>query len=177
MPMPARITPGANWASLVANVMAPYFAQAATIQIIDPESATTTPYDPVTDTGGVPVSLIVWTGKAIIQKVRRPATGSNQSGWTAANPFSFQLPASTPSLFIRKGMLIRVLAGGDDTALTELSFVVTVGLSGSWQPVRILEAVAEMVSVFPQPPHAGGTPLAPTLGYVEDPLNPGYFLP
>ena len=181
MPMPVRIAPGNNWASLITNVMAPFFDKAATIQIIDPESSITTPYDPVTDTGGVTTPVVIWSGKAILQRVRRPATGSNQSGWTATQNFTIQIPASTslwvrppdpnlifptatvypsaalfpftasgaPSILVRKGMHIRVITSDDDPSLTELNLVVTVGLSGSWAPVQLMEAMAEMTSVYP----------------------------
>ena len=149
MPMPARLPAKANWASVITTVMDPFFAQAATIQIIDPKTSTTTPYNPVTNSGGVPIQLVIWSSKSIIQRVRRLTPGSNQSGWTTTQHFTFQIPASAPSILVRKGMRIRVISGGGDPALTELGFVVTVGLSGSLAPVRLMEAMAEMTSVFP----------------------------
>lgn len=147
LPFPAP-TPG-DWSGTIAAKALPFMN--ATVRIVDPKSTTTTPYDPVSDTGGTRAPTLIREGPARIQKIRRPLGISAPDQWSSSHQIRIQMPLDNTVPLVGKGMQLIVLDGGNEKDLEELLYVVTMSVNSSWAALATYEATAEIT-----PAHARG---------------------
>lgn len=104
------------------------------------------PYDPETGEGG-PTIQILWRGKARVQQLRTPREFASEYQVSSTRAFRYQLDPgdSLPDLY--QGVKSRVLAGGRDTGLESLVFVVTSAINSSHMAVRTVELQSNMKSI------------------------------
>lgn len=140
----------------------------ARIMIFDPKQAATTPYDPVTDTGGASVPNVVFdsgVNGAIVQPMRAATSvefGSQNVGIVGVR---FQVKRDLPSETLRSGLRLIVFDGGEDKSLETYMFGLSEGFDSSYGWGRTLEAtvvtggivvpVAEPNSGFWEAPFGG----------------------
>lgn len=100
-------------------------------------------YNDATGTGGAQVRLL-WRGKARVQQLRAPREASTDYQASDSRAFRFQLDPrdSVPTLY--SGAKARVIAGGRDTDLEALAFVVDSAINSSHMAVRTIELTANM---------------------------------
>lgn len=142
LPFPAR--PGNDWSQVIADKLAPMFN--ATIQIVNPNTASHTPWDPDTDAGGVDAPTVVWEGLARITKVRFPKQVPTPTEMAGASRFRFQLPRDPNRPFIPAGYQIFVVDGGKEPQLEQLTYVIIMTLNDSWAPITTIETEAEITA-------------------------------
>lgn len=115
----------------LAGAMSAWFD--AHIQILDPNSADITPYDPVTDTGGENEPSVVWdSGErgALVQPVRAQTVGD--FGSQAVGLVAVRIQAAIPAgIDLRSGLQVRVIDGGADTESTRHLYVLGSGIDSS----------------------------------------------
>jgi hypothetical protein len=118
----------------------------ATIQIVDPNTA-----DAVwsewtnTETGGAPT--VLWQGPARIQHLKyesSPVAGYSEAG---IRGIRLQIPLDPSAGFIRKGLQVIVMDGGNDYELEQLQFTITSAINSSYAWVRTIEAEVDVKSI------------------------------
>ncbi len=113
------------------------------IQVVDPDTLDTTPYDPHTDTGGDSVAKVLWDSGdngALIQPLRAQTVsdfGGQQTGLVAV-----RIQCNPPdSLELRAGLHIRVLDGGSDAEVTRHVYALGSGIDSSLRWMTRLTAL------------------------------------
>lgn len=120
------------------------------------EAESTTPYDPVTGTGGTNEITVLWSGKARVQHLRTPREFTTPYQPDATRYYRFQLdPADNPPP-IYFGVKARVLMGGRDSQLETYAMTANSATNSSHMAVRTVELAANMRptnwSWNPEPP-------------------------
>lgn len=121
----------------------------AHIQIIDPAQATTTPYDPETDTGGESTPVVLYdsgANGARIQPLRSPnaAVVGEQPLNTRAVEIQTKLDYSAGVL--RSGLRIIVVDGGEDKTLENYVYTLQSGVNSSFGWVRTLFCTVDLAN-------------------------------
>lgn len=104
-------------------------------------------YDPITGTGGDGGIAVFWRGKARVQHMRAPREFSTSYQAESTRFFRFQLDPAEPGNsvpFMPQGVKARVLAGGRDSHLESLAFVVISAINSSNMAVRSIELSTNM---------------------------------
>lgn len=142
LPSPASVT---DWSAAITAAVLPLMTGA--IEIYDPESATTTPYDPATDTGGVstPALFMAERPARIQQLTSTDLPGTTE--WTAKTPYRIQIELRPGDPYIRKGLQVRVTNGDKDPSLTERSYEVISAVNSSNAAVRTINCVSDNTQV------------------------------
>jgi hypothetical protein len=139
MALPAR--DDTTWTSIVAA--AAETQMNGVVDIYEPGAVT--PYDPITDTGGVPTLTPVLSDiKARGVWIRRPQDFGSTIDWSVKRPIRVQIPRSYADTPILKGYIIRFTDGGDDPNLPKLSLEVMTAANGSLAAVRTIECVSSL---------------------------------
>lgn len=118
----------------------------ATVQIVDPNTG-----DAVwnewtnTETGGEP--SVIWQGPARIQHLKTEMTPDVGFSQVGIRGIRLQVPLDVSAGFIRKGLQVVVLDGGNDYELEQLSFVITSAINSSYAWVRTIEAEVDVKSI------------------------------
>lgn len=124
----------------------------AHIQILDLDLVSTTPYDPVTDTGGVSVPAVLFdSGEngALIQPLGHPSKTSFGEQAQGLEGIRFQTKLDLPTGALRSGLAVVVKNGGNDTTLQRYLFQIADGLDSSIAWGRIIEATVVTGGVPP----------------------------
>lgn len=111
------------------------------------EATETTPYNPVTGTGGPTGATVLWQGKARVQQIRSPRQFQEEYQANATRFFRFQLDPKDNLPAIEFGWKARVLDGARDPELERLVFVVNSAINSSHRAVRTVELSANMERV------------------------------
>ena len=129
-----------SWEDEIAEAAATEFK--ATISILDPNSLVTTPYDPVTGTGGGSTPLVIGTGIAArAQHIRTPTWQQTTYDASAYRHYRFQIAMEGAPAEILKGWLVRVDANPRDLALVGETFTVQASTNSSNAAVRTIETL------------------------------------
>lgn len=117
----------------------------AHVRIYDPSRETTTPYNPVTDTGGTRSEVLVYdSGEngAIVQPIRSPSRVdvAGQPGTIQGVRFQLKRIAPEAGEKLRGGLIVRVVSGGNDPQLEALQFSLGDAFSSSLAWDHIFEA-------------------------------------
>jgi hypothetical protein len=110
----------------------------ATVEVFDP-NLEGLEWDPETNEYSGDPEVIVWSGSARVQPIRNatvPELGVMQG---AIESIRVQIPYDAEVGLIRKGMMVRVTDGGEDTVLQNLSFVVRSAVNSSYGWNRTIE--------------------------------------
>lgn len=142
MSLPFPPSPLGDWSAVVGAVLAPFFN--AQIQIVNPNSASVTDYDPDTDTGDTIAPVLICTSPARITKVRFPKEAQTPVSTTGVSRFRFQLPRDPTRPFIPAGWQVIVTDGGKETQLEQVTYTVLMSLNDSWAPITTIECQAEI---------------------------------
>lgn len=131
---------GAEMASIVSG----WFN--ASIQIIDPNMGTAD-WDPWTNeqTGGD--ASVIWSGPARIQHLKNELLPSIAFSQESIRGIRVQIPLDEFAGFIRKGLRINIIDGGNDYELEQLQFVITSAINSSYAWIRTIEAEVDVKSV------------------------------
>lgn len=121
------------------------------IDLIDPNGVKSTPYDPVTNTGGNETPTLIWSGKARIQQLSA-TRGANLGGQATQNPtlqrtIIFQIPSQIENGYngrIERGWLIRVRDGGESPYLAGYNFFVDSSANSSMSWLRTVIAIVDV---------------------------------
>jgi hypothetical protein len=121
----------------------------ATIQIIDPNTGDAN-WDPFTntETGSEPTAL--WQGKVRIQSLRSSnATSTPEVAYSqiGVRGMRVQMPIDAEIGFIRKGLQIVVIDGGNDPELEQLQFIIESAINSSYAWNRTIECKVDIKSV------------------------------
>jgi hypothetical protein len=116
------------------------------IQIIDPNTGDGT-WDEWTNeyTGGEPT--VIWSGPARIQHISGeslPTVGFSQTG---IRGIRVQVPLDVEAGFIRKGLQVVVIDGGNDYELEQLQFTITSAVNSSYAWGRTIECEVDVKSI------------------------------
>lgn len=105
-------------------------------------------YDPVTDDytgeGYVPETVVLEGRDARAQHIRLPLEQAGSYEWSTKRRYRFQLELIAADPTVRKGMIVRVRAGGRDPALQHFAFEVVSASNSSHAALRTIETVTEM---------------------------------
>lgn len=99
--------------------------------------------DDITGTGSVSVRIL-WRGKARVQQLRSPRDSSTEYQASDSRAFRFQLDPGDSVPEVYSGTKARVLAGGRDSGLEALAFVVDSAINSSHKAVRTVELTSNM---------------------------------
>jgi hypothetical protein len=113
------------------------------VVVIDPETATTTPYDPETDTGGEATPTVVIGPRAAYIKAEGGAEAIFEAGILQGKVrYRVQFIPEDGDPIITKGMIVRVLPGGQNPALPRVVLAVLAAPTGSIAALTKLECQA-----------------------------------
>lgn len=140
--------PGVVDLPAMAAIMRPVLEQWMSAQVriydVNREQAPSSHYNPLTDAGGtVPRTLIYDSGEngAIVQPVRSPTRIEAGIQPNAIIGIKFQLKREPdPTVTLRGGMTAQVVAAGEATGLTSLTFSLLEGMDASITWHRIIDA-------------------------------------
>lgn len=82
--------------------------------------------------------------KARAQQLRAPSAFSAGGGLAVKRPVRIQIPLNATSLFLRKGLIVRVF-GGNDPALPSWKLVIMSAVNSSHAALRTIECEGESV--------------------------------
>lgn len=112
------------------------------VQVLDPKTTTTTPYDARTDTGGESIPMVVWDSGpqgALVQPLRAQTIGD--FGGQQVGLLAVRIQAAIPdSVELRSGLHIKVLDGGSDAEVTRHLYALGTGIDSSMRWVTRLTA-------------------------------------
>lgn len=109
------------------------------IVVLDPANTVTTPYDPITDTGGETTATVVLGPRAAYLKALS-ATVVTEAGILIGNVrYHVQFIPEAGDPIITKGLIVRVLEGGDNPALAHYAIAVLGSPTGSIAALTTLE--------------------------------------
>lgn len=133
------------------------------VQIVDPNVTGGTWNEWTNEqTGGEPI--VLWSGPARIQHLvpeRMYDVGFSQ---TSIRGIRIQVPLDVNAGFIRKGLQVIVVDGGNDYELEQLQFVISSAINSSYAWGRTIEAEVDMKSI-------ANSTWASIAGNVQDELN------
>lgn len=116
------------------------------IEVIDPSNIITTPYDPITDEGGTAEPEVLIEGRpARIQHINMPSEMSGASEWATKRRFRFQIEILDGDPTLRKGLVVRVLDGANDSSLEQFTYTILSAVNSTQAALRTIEAVTEGV--------------------------------
>ncbi|ACY35913.1 hypothetical protein CMP1-17 [Clavibacter phage CMP1] len=123
--------------SLIAAEMRPalYAWFTAHIQVLDPSLKTVTDYDPITDEGGsFAVPRVLYDSGANGARVRAlDSTQMPEVGGQTANLslIELQVKDAYPRPVLRSGLIIKIINGGENSALTKFLYQLTEAIDSS----------------------------------------------
>ncbi len=139
LPTPASTI---EWSSVIRDALLPQLT--ASIEVWDPKSRTSTPYDPVTDTGGTTTPVLVMAARpASIQQVRYTVQSAGADGWGTKRYYRFQIELIDGDPLVSEGYEIHVIDGGNDPSLVTHRFQVLASGDSSFAALRDIEAVTD----------------------------------
>jgi hypothetical protein len=137
----------------MASIVEPIVAGARTARIEIYDSAlgvVDAPYDFDTDTGGVKSLPVIWPiGKPegepariqeLVEVALRPLTNDE---WDVKRNFQIDIALDPAMPFLRKGLRIRVLDGGNDPELVKLGYQISNSTTNSLTNQRTIQAVSD----------------------------------
>ncbi|MBG6106645.1 DUF6093 family protein [Frigoribacterium sp. CG_9.8] len=110
-----------------------------TIVVLDPQTETVTPYDPLTDTGGVSTPAVVIAPRAAYVQAIGATVATEAGLLQGIVRYRVQFIPEAGDPLVSKGMIVRVLPGGDNPALTQFAFAVLAAPTGSIAALNKLE--------------------------------------
>lgn len=130
-----------SWPEEILAVARTFFN--CTIDVILPGEHGT--YDTDTDeyNGGTPDTIILEGRAARAQHIRLPLEQAGAYEWATKRRYRFQLELLDGDPTIRKGMVVRVRAGGRDPVLEQFAFQVASASNSSHAALRTIETVTE----------------------------------
>jgi hypothetical protein len=104
-------------------------------------------YDPITDTntgeGYVAPTTILEARAARAQHIRLPLEQAGAYEWSTKRRYRFQIELLAADPVVRKGMVVRVRAGGRDPVLENFAFEVASASNSSHAALRTIETLTE----------------------------------
>jgi hypothetical protein len=138
-----------GWSDVIATKSANFYN--GEIQIVDLNSDSITDYDGFSDTGGESSPVLLWQGAARITNVRRPRELNTTYESRFTSGYRFQVAMDDTLPFLREGLNVIVVNGGNDTQLENMCFVIAMGAGGSWATSRTIETNTEIAPVTMTP--------------------------
>lgn len=126
------------------------------------EVSTGPKYNPVTGTGGNNGIAVFWRGKARVQHVRAPQEFEVGYQEGTSQNYLWQLDPDEPGNsvpFLPSGVKARVIAGGRNSKLESLAFVVTSDINSSHMAVNTVKLQSNMKPIEEWLWNPDGTPL------------------
>lgn len=128
-----------SWSDTIAEVAEQFMN--ATIQVLEPSGGEPT-YNEALKDYVMPEPVVLVECVARIQHVRVPNPQNTEYQWSMGRHYRFQVPYSdVEGLYIRKGLIVKVLDGGRDAELNDLLFEVLGATNSSHRAVRTIETV------------------------------------
>lgn len=107
------------------------------VKIIDPNQADAI-WDPVTNTETPATETVIWSGTARIQPIGANSTPDVGFAQLGVRQVRVQVPVDDSAGFIRKGLIVEVVDGGNDYALNGLRMTVTGATNSSYAWLRTI---------------------------------------
>ncbi len=146
MALPPNLLSTESWWSEIADAARAEFR--GVVSILDPSNVVTTPYDPVTGTGGPGEAAVVIDHRpARIQHLRPPFESDGSAHVDATRRVRVQLDIQAGDPDITPGFIVRVDGGGNDTTLTHYRYKVVSALNSSQAALRTLECTTQQVAI------------------------------
>jgi hypothetical protein len=118
----------------------------ASIQIVDPNTGDSVWNEFTnTETGGEPT--VIWQGPARIQHLKSDTSSLVGFSDVGIRGIRLQIPLDPAAGFIRKGLQVIVVDGGNDYELEQLSFVISSAINSSYAWIRTIEAEVDVKSI------------------------------
>lgn len=147
MSLPPRTDPD-DWAQEIAEDAEGEMT--GEVAYFDPDHTTVIPYLPgPPESGGYSVLKLLFTTKARIAILQAPRDPSNALAYSTKRIVQIQHPINASTMLIRKGLIVRVLNGGDDPVLLKVAMTVQSALNGSKAAVRTVVCVTELSETPP----------------------------
>ena len=118
----------------------------AEIQIIDPNLREQV-WDMATNTYSTTSETVLYSGSARVQPLSQASTPDIGITQAAVHGVRVQVPYDANLGLIRKGLQVRVTAGGQDAVLQDLKFVVKSAINSSYGWNRTIECEVDVKSV------------------------------
>jgi len=129
-----------SWEDEIAESAATEFK--CVIDIVDPNSSTTTAYDPVTGTGGESTPTVIGAGIAARgQHIRTPRWEQTTYDASAYRNYRFQIAMADSPASIPKGFQVIVKSNPRDLSLVGVPFTIQASTNSSNAAVRTLETL------------------------------------
>lgn len=114
---------------------------AETIVVLDPKTTTTTPYDPINDTGGSADPAVVLGPRAAMVTAGSDSSTTESGQFRVSVDYKVEFVPEPDDPIITKGLIVRVLAGGQVPSLTHLPIEVLSQPTGTYSALTILNGV------------------------------------
>lgn len=102
----------------------------------------TTPYDPVTDTGGTSAPIVVLSERrARIQHISKPTETANSGEWGTKQRYTVQVEPLEGDAEVLKGYGVEILDGGENPHLAGKTLQVLKAAGSSYLPVLSIDCV------------------------------------
>lgn len=116
------------------------------VDIVDPNTETTTPYNPATGAGGVSTPTKLFENIPMrVQQLRAPYNVQSGVDWNAYRHYRFQCKLSDVSTLVPKGMQLVVVSGGRDQSLVGAVCTVEASTNSGHAAVRTFETTTPNV--------------------------------
>lgn len=103
---------------------------------------TTIPYDPITDTGGTSVPVVVLSERrARIQHISKPTETANSGEWGTKQRYTVQVEPLEGDAEVLKGFDVQVIDGGENPHLVGKTLQVLKAAGSSFLPVVSIDCV------------------------------------
>lgn len=117
----------------------------ATIQIIDPNVRDSN-WDEWTNTETNNPVVTLWEGRARVQQLSSTAVAEAGMVMAGVRRVRVQVPLDVDAGFIRKGLQVIVVNGGNDYVLEDMRFTIVSAVNSSYAWVRTIECEADVKS-------------------------------
>lgn len=129
-----------DWSDEIAEVAVEFMN--CLVDIIDPNTSVTTPYDPKTGTGGVTTQTKLYTNvPARAQHIKSGKSVLSSVDWNMYRNYRFQVRLSDVPGLVNKGMQIIPVTGGKDESIVGLICTIEASSNSSHAAVRTFETI------------------------------------
>ena len=125
--------------------------EAVTIRIFDPRiNLSGYGWSPYNGPGGTARPLLLWEGPAQFQVYRQALTVDDVAGSVSQlRSVRITVPADGPMMPLRKGLIVRIVASPNNTALESYEVTITSGMSSALAFKRVIEGEVDQSVIAP----------------------------
>lgn len=151
MALPSPGSQASSWLDEVAaELLGDPDLPTATIRVLDfPNAPDGSEYNPDTDAGPASAPIVVLPDRpALVSRTNSVAESAGANEWSTRRRYAFDIDIREGDPLILKGMILRVVDGGRDSALEHFAFQVISAGATPLSPLRRIETVSEMSPVI-----------------------------